>query len=148
MPPTFNTICKNSKMHFWCIFNTSRECPRMHVWYTFGDSSPNLWWVIARTNRITYNSELKWPKWPWMSWSMTSIYNTSWEYPKMHVWCKFDDSSPNLWRVIARTNRISYNSESNWSKWPWRSSSMTSIFKSQYLSKVRQDAYLVPIWWF
>ena len=36
---------------------------------------------------------------------MTSIFNTIREYPQMHVWCKFGDSSPNLWRVIVRTNR-------------------------------------------
>ena len=35
---------------------------------------------------------------------MTSIFNTSREYPKMHVWSKFGDSSSNLWRVIVRTD--------------------------------------------
>ena len=39
-------------------------------------------------------------KWPWTSKSMTSIFNISWEYPMMHVWCKFGDSNSNLWRVI------------------------------------------------
>ena len=34
-------------------------------------------------------------------------FNTSREYHKMHVWCQFGDSSPNLWQVIAQTNRIS-----------------------------------------
>ena len=43
----------------------------------------------------------KWLKWPWRSRSMTSIFNTSREYPKMHVWCKFGDSSPNIWRVLC-----------------------------------------------
>ena len=28
---------------------------------------------------------VKWPKWPWRSRSMTSIFNTSREYPRMHV---------------------------------------------------------------
>ena len=28
---------------------------------------------------------------------MTSIFNTSWQYRKMHVWSKFGDSSPNLY---------------------------------------------------
>ena len=32
---------------------------------------------------------------------MTFTFNTSWEYPRMHVCCKFGGSSPNLWRVIA-----------------------------------------------
>ena len=89
------------------IFNTSREYPTMHAWCQFGDPSPNLWWVIARRSRISYNSKSKWPKWPWRSRSMTSIFNTSRVYPRMHVWCKFGDSSPHLGRVIVRTSRIS-----------------------------------------
>ena len=44
---------------------------------------------------------------------MTSIFNTCREYPRMHVWCKFGDSSPNLW-VITRISLISLNSESKW----------------------------------
>ena len=59
--------------------------------------------VITRTSRVSYNSKSKWPKWPWRSRSMTSIFNTSRGYPRMHVWCKFGDSSSNLWRVIVRT---------------------------------------------
>ena len=78
--------------------------------------------------------------------SMTAIFNTSWEYPRMHVWCKFGDSSPNLWWVITRTNQISLSSESKWPKWPWRSQSMTCFF--QYQLRVSQDACLVQIWWF
>ena len=35
--------------------------------------------------------------------SMTPIFNTSWEYLMMHVWCKFGDFSWNLWRVIVWT---------------------------------------------
>ena len=97
----------------------------MHVWCKFGVSSPNLWWVIARTTQISQNSESKWPKWPWRSRWITSIFHTSQEYPRMHAWCKFGDSSPNLWRVIVRTGQISYNSESKWPKWPWRSQSMS-----------------------
>ena len=30
----------------------------------------------------------KWPKWHWRSMSMSSIFNTSWEYPRIHLWCK------------------------------------------------------------
>ena len=30
-------------------------------------------------------------KWPWRSWSMTPIFNTSWENSKMYIWCKFCD---------------------------------------------------------
>ena len=33
--------------------------------------------------------------------SMTSIFDTTQEYPKMHVWFKFGDSSPNLWWAIV-----------------------------------------------
>ena len=77
----------------------------------FGDSSPNLWSVIMQTSQISYNSESKWPKWPWRSRSMTHIFNTCQEYPRMHLWCKFGDSSPNLWSVITQTSQISYNSK-------------------------------------
>ena len=114
------------------IFSTNQEYLRVHVWCKFGDSSPNLWRFIVRTSRITSNSKSKWPKWPWGSRSITSIFNTSREYPRMHVWCKFGDSSRNLWRVIARTSRISWNSKSTWPKWPWRSRSMFSIFNTTW----------------
>ena len=46
----------------------------------------------------------KWPKWPWRSRSMTPTVNTKWEYPMMHVWCKFEDSRSNLWWVIKWTS--------------------------------------------
>ena len=112
------------------IFNNSWEYPRLHVWCKFGDSSSNLWRVIAWTSQISWNSKSKWPNWPWRSRSMTSIFNTSWEYLRMHIWCKFGDCSLNLCWVIARTSQISYNSESKWSKRPWRSRSMTSILNT------------------
>ena len=35
--------------------------------------------------------------------SMTPTFNSSWEYPMMHVWCKFSDSSSNMWGSIVRT---------------------------------------------
>ena len=73
----------------------------------FGDSSSNLEQVIIQTSQISKNSKSKWHKWSWRSTSMTSIFNTSWEYPRMHVWCKFGDSSPNLRRDIMQTSRIS-----------------------------------------
>ena len=67
------------------IFNTSWEYPRMHVWCKFVDSSSNLWWFITRTRRISLNSNSKCPKWPIKSGSITSIFNTKWEYPMIHV---------------------------------------------------------------
>ena len=75
------------------IFYTNREYHRMHVWCKFGDSSPNLWQVIIRTSQFSQNSESKLPKWPWRPKSMTSTFNISREYPMMHVWCKFGDST-------------------------------------------------------
>ena len=45
----------------------------------------------------------EWPKWHWRSGSATSIFNTNWEYPNVHVWCQFGDFSSNLWWVIVRT---------------------------------------------
>ena len=64
-------------------------------------------------------------KWLWRSRSMTPIFNTSPENHRMHIWCGFGDCSSNPLHVIAQTNRISYNSQSKWSKWPWRSVSIT-----------------------
>ena len=87
------------------IFNTSWEYPRMHVWCKFGDSSLNLWLVIEQTSQISQSFKSKWPKLPWRSGSMTSIFNTSQEYPRMYVWCKYGDSRPNLWWVIVCTKK-------------------------------------------
>ena len=89
------------------ISNNSRENTKMHIWCKFGDSSSNPLQVITQTSQISKNSMSKWPKWPWRWRSTNSIFNTSWEYSRMHVWCKFGDSSPNLWWVIARTSQIS-----------------------------------------
>ena len=33
---------------------------------------------------------------------MTPIFNTSWEYPRVHVWSKFGGSSSNLWWVTVQ----------------------------------------------
>ena len=54
---------------------------------------------------------------------MTPIFNTSWEYPWMLVWCKFGDSRPNLWRVqTTKFPRIlSQNGKNNFEgqgQWP------------------------------
>ena len=43
---------------------------------------------------------------------MTFIFNNSWENAKMHIWCKFCNSSSNTLQVIAQTNQISYNFKS------------------------------------
>ena len=46
----------------------------------------------------------KWPKWLWrFIRSMTPIFDISWEYAMMHVWCKHGDSSSNLRCIIMRT---------------------------------------------
>ena len=54
----------------------------------------------AKFPRILSDSGLKWP---WRLKSMTTIFYTNREYPKMHVWCKFGVSRPNLWRISMRT---------------------------------------------
>ena len=87
------------------VFNSSWECPRMHVWYKFGDSSPNLWWVVTWTRHNPWNSELKWPKLPWRAWSMNLLFNSSWvsnEACLVQIW-RFYESSSNLWRVLMWT---------------------------------------------
>ena len=42
-----------------------------------------------------------------VSGSVTPIFNTSPDCPRVYVWCTFVDSSPNLWPVFKRTSRIS-----------------------------------------
>ena len=68
------------------IFDTRQEYPMMHTWCKFGDSSRYLWRVIAWTSRISWISWIsksKWPTWPWKSRSVTPIFNTSQEYPRV-----------------------------------------------------------------
>ena len=71
--------------------------------------------TLGRYTRATLNTISCNPdsKWPWRSRSRTLVFNTSQENLKMHIWCKFDDSSSNLFQVIAWTSQISENSESN-----------------------------------
>ena len=112
----------------------------------FRDSSSNQLNVTARTSRNSYNTESKRTKWPWRSRSTTSTFNTIWEYPRMHVRCKFGDSNPNLWRVIVRTSQISYNSESKMTKMNLKI--RVNDLHFQYQPRVLQDACLVHILWF
>ena len=64
---------------------------------------------LDQCTRTTLNAVflVKIAKWPWRLMSMPPIFNTGWENPKMHMWCKFGDSSSNLLKVIVRTSRIS-----------------------------------------
>ena len=59
--------------------------------------------LCRQAKKKIQNSKSKWPKLPWRSRSMASIFSTNCEYPMMHFWCKFGDSSSNLWWVIIRT---------------------------------------------
>ena len=102
------------------IFNTNLKYPRMHVWYKFGDCSYNPLQVIAQTSWILYNSESKWPKWPWRPRWLTPIFNTNRKYPRMHVWYKFGDCRSNPLQVITQ--------QAEFLRFLWRSRSMTSIF--------------------
>ena len=66
---------------------TTQANLKMHIWCKFDNFSSNPFQVIVRTSQISYNSESKWPKWPWSSRSMTPIFDTRQEYPMMHIWC-------------------------------------------------------------
>ena len=46
------------------------------------------------------------------------ISNTTWENPKMHIWCKCGDSCSNPLPVIMQRSQICQNSKSKWPKWP------------------------------
>ena len=43
------------------IFNTSQEYTTVHIWCKFGDSIPNLWWVIIWTNQTDRHRQWQWP---------------------------------------------------------------------------------------
>ena len=60
-----------------------------------------IWWFWLKSVKSYCLDKLKFLEF-WIK-----IFNTSWEYPRMHVWCKFGDSSPNLWRVIMQKSWIS-----------------------------------------
>ena len=64
---------------------------------------------LDQCTRATLNAVLwvEMAKWPWRSRSMPPIFNISCENPKMHIWCKFGDSSSNPLKVIAQTSRNS-----------------------------------------
>ena len=51
--------------------------------------------------------------WPWRSRSMTPIFNTIFENPKMHIWCQFGDANLNPSQVMVWTSQISNNYEPN-----------------------------------
>ena len=71
--------------------------------------------------RSVYKSDVEWrvlelwgemAKWPWRSRSMTPIFNTGWDKPKMHIWWKFGDSSSNPLKSIVWNSQISTTFES------------------------------------
>ena len=66
----------------------------------------------------------------WKSKSMTPILHMSRKYRRMHVWCKFDDSSPKAVRshCADRPNFLEFVTK--WPKWTWKSRSMTLILIS------------------
>ena len=101
--PFLRTLSRNGQMIFnqilkvKVIFNTSCRIPCYIIGAKSGNSSSNPLQVIAGQGKFARilsqngQNDLEGQK------SMSPIFNTSWEYPRMHVWCKFGDSSPNLW---------------------------------------------------
>ena len=76
--------------------------------------------------------------------SMIRIFDTNREHPRMHMWCKCGDSSPNLWRVTVRTSRIP-RILSEMAKMTLKVKVSDPHF--QYQPRPFQDVYLVQIWW-
>ena len=66
------------------IFNTSWEHSRMHVWCQFCNCSPNPVQNFCADKTNFLELWVKWSKSGWRSRSMTSISNSSREYPRMH----------------------------------------------------------------
>ena len=91
-----------------CIRLTSiRALRQFHNSRTFGTCSIPLT-SLDQLTRATLNAVfwVKMAKWLWRSRAMTSLFNTSWKYPRMHIGCKFGDSIPNLWRAVTRKGQI------------------------------------------
>ena len=86
------------------IFNKALEGPMIHDWCKFGDLRTKAWRVITRTSPFLADFDLFDPKWPWRSWSNSTIYNPLRDLPKMHQLVKFGYPSFNPSKVIARTN--------------------------------------------
>ena len=102
---------------------------------------------LDRCTRVTLNAVLwvEMAKWPWRSRSMPTIFNTSCKNPKMHIWCKFGDSSSNpspyradklkfleFWvKIFKMTLKVKVND-----------------LHFQYQLRVSRNASLVLIWWF
>ena len=115
------------------------------------DTYSVLFFILAQIHKklLHWQDEIpeiwsKWPKLPWRLRSMTSIFNTLQEYPRMHVWCKFGNCSPNLWRVTDKSNFIE-----SWVKM----AKITLQVKVndpyiQYQPTVSHDACVVQIWRF
>ena len=136
----FKTIAKCWKSRsMTSIFNTHWENSKMHIWCKFSDYSSNPLQVITETNPISKYSKSKWPTWPWRSRSMTSIFNTNRENPRMHVWCKFGDElscgQVEFPRILSQNGQ---NDLEGLGQWP-------PFF---YQPRISQDACLVQIWWF
>ena len=83
------------------IFNTIQEYPRMQILVILAQIYDELSCGqaefpinLSQNGQNDLEGQGQWP---------TSIFNTIQEYPMMHVWCKFGDSSSNLWWVIMQT---------------------------------------------
>ena len=77
---------------------------------------------------------------------MTSIFDTSWEYPTMHVWCKFGISRQNLLSShrMDRPNFLVF-----WVKMVKMTFKIeVNDLHFQNQPRVPHDAWLMQIWWF
>ena len=52
--------------------------------------------ILSQNSQNDLKGQGQWPP----------FLNTNCEHPRMHVWCKFGDYSPNLWRVIVWTGKV------------------------------------------
>ena len=88
---------KVNDLHFQHQLRVSHDACLVQIWWF----QPKSVWSCQADKPNFLEFWAKWSKWPWSSRSMTS--NTNWEYPMKDVWCKFDDSSSNLSRVMVWT---------------------------------------------
>ena len=109
------------------FFKTTWENPKIHIWCKLGDYSSNELQVIPQARHISKNSESKWPKWPWRSRTVSPIFNTSQEYHRMYVWCKFGELAQ-IFDELMRGQTEFHRILSQKGQKDRRSRSMTSIF--------------------
>ena len=91
---------KNRGAFFWDFCGNPVKCNT-----SYSTDKPNFLEFWIKIARMTLKVKVNHP-----------IFNISKKCPRIHVWCKFGDSSSNPLQIVTLTSWISKNSESKWPK--------------------------------